>query len=281
MPDRSDRILVWAAALVFAACETQEGQSPPPGTHPTAGTVTSSSAPVVQAPVPATATATLAALVDKPVERDPIVPPSRAEKKKGDCKTQLPWTQLRRCTHEGWIYAVGSLRGNKELSLARTGAAMRARQALDPKSKQLAGTEVVDFFRCRGTSYALARMHAPEGLGGVPACDGALLASLSPVEPGCPDWANAVSWREGDRLYSVGAVKLKNRALAEATAVNRARAELAQLLMVRSGKDTHGADTQHATASAPESFSEIGREQAQCGGYTFVKLAARAMADGH
>src|SRR5688572_6673713 len=83
MPDRSDRWLAVAAALAFAACETQEGQAPTPAAHPTAGTMTTTAAPVVQAPVPATATATLAALTDKPAREDVVAPASRAEKKKG------------------------------------------------------------------------------------------------------------------------------------------------------------------------------------------------------
>ena len=66
---------------------------------------------------------------------------------------------------------------------------------------------------------------------------------------------------------------MRNTSLAEATAANRARAEVAKLTSV----DVSAGATHAKTGG----YSELSREKASCKGTTYVKLVARAVVDAH
>ncbi|MCK6550282.1 hypothetical protein L6R52_30885 [Myxococcota bacterium] len=202
-----------------------------------------------------------------------------------ECRQQVRWMGLARCVHEGMIYAAGAVAGVKEIGLARSTAAERARKGLFPgvKDRPTETSEVVDFVRCHGTSYALARIRAPADAGPLPACDPTVLvAEKLPGDP-CPGWTRRVVWHEEDgQLAAVGAAMLRNASLADATAANRARAELARSIHDDPRAHVHTPGHKHdhdeVPAEAP-ALSEIGRERAVCDGVTYVKVSIRSAGD--
>lgn len=209
----------------------------------------------------------------------------RAEPGRGDCQRQLRWMGLERCAHEGMIYATGSVAGVKEIGLARTTAAQRARSGLFPgaKDRPTETAEVVDFVRCHGTSYALARIRVPADAAPLPACDPTRLVAERLPGDTCPGWTRRVVWHEEDgQLAAVGAAMLRNASLADATAANRARAELARAIHDDPKAHVHTPGHKHehdeVPAEAP-ALSEIGRERAVCDGITYVKVSIRSAGD--
>jgi hypothetical protein len=195
-----------------------------------------------------------------------------AQARKIDCKHGPPWVRTARCQADDQVYAAGRIRGIYDLSLARTTAAQRAREALlGRKGKaKLQGSEVVDVFACKGEVFALARAPKSAVTDSVPACDRAAISARSPAAHGCPEWTQRVSWREGSTISAVGAARLKNHALAEAAAANRARAELTKVVSVET--------LDHGAASAGAgSFSEVSKERAFCDGYTYVMVVAKQL----
>jgi hypothetical protein len=194
------------------------------------------------------------------------------EAKKASCDHAPAWTSVSRCTYEDAVYASGKIKGVRDLSLARSAAAERARRALigGASKARLQGSEVPDVFSCKGQVYALARAPKSVVSGSFPRCDGKAIAARSSATNGCPDWTHRISWREGDTIFAVGAARLKNHVLAEATAGNRARAELTKAVLVETSANG-------AAASGAGSFSEVSKEMASCEGYTYVRLVAKQL----
>lgn len=226
--------------------------------------------PDASVPVQAAVTATIAEPADEQEDLEPDQPG-------GACAAKAPWTATPRCAHDGYVYAAGSVDNVRDLSLARSGAAFRARAAVLGKAKgNLAMSEVVDFVRCGKTAYALAR--APQS--GVEKekkiCDIKALDQRAPAAAGCPSWTNTIARRDGDSMVVVGVARVKNTALAEAAATNRARAEASRLASMKIEKkdDGHGHGHAHPTETG---LAELGRKKTSCGGNTFVELTIKVM----
>jgi hypothetical protein len=214
-------------------------------------------------PIPAAATATIAATkaatasVAEDREELEVEEPEPAA---GACEKRAAWTALPRCAHAGHVFAVGSVSGVRDLGLARAAAADRARRALFGRAEgDASDTEVLEFVRCGKTAFAIARAPAKSVAKEQTACDRGKLETHAPAAEGCPKWTVGVVTRDGDRLVAVGVARIRNPALAEATATNRARAELSRLTKNDGG------------------FSELGRKKAFCGGNTFVELTAKSL----
>jgi hypothetical protein len=252
----------------LASCLEEQGEPPnieppvevKPAEAPDAG--------VIEAAV----TATIAEEADEQEELEP-------DPASGACAAKAPWTAAPRCAHDGYVYGVGSVDNVRDLSLARTGAAMRARtNVLGKSGGNLSQGEVLDFVRCGKTAFALAR--APLGKGVEKekrACDVKQMAQRAPAAAGCPAWTNTVARREGDSIVVVGVARVKNSALAEAAATNRARAEAARMSSVKIEKKDDG-HKHHAHAHPSEQgLAELGKKKTNCGGNTFVELTIKVM----
>lgn len=206
--------------------------------------------------------------------------PSEAGRGCGDARPA--WVDLPPCERDGVVYATGAVRGVKDLSLARSAAADRARAALVRRSqrvkggsRELRGSEVLDVFECRGRMSALARVQMPSAsTAKLPACEPSRLESRSSASD-CPDWTQRVAWKQGGQISAVGVAKLNNRALAEAAATNRARAELARLGSISTRESADGL-TRASAAEVGKSPAEVARKHASCGGYVYVMLVANA-----
>jgi hypothetical protein len=190
----------------------------------------------------------------------------------GACKGDRPgWLDLGRCEAGGMIYAAGSASGIRDLSLARASAASHARESLlGKKQGRIEKSEVIDVFACGHTVFALARMPSSEGAS-LPRCDAEKIADRRATEGRCPAWTRQIVKKEGDQISAVGLARMKNRALAQATAANRARAEMVRYV----GLDVSG-DGQHANGRA---YTEVSRQQAFCEDYVWVMLVGRELED--
>jgi hypothetical protein len=172
------------------------------------------------------------------------------------------------------IYAQGSASRIRDLALARSAAASRARSALAGpragKDQSIPGSEVIDVYHCKGEVHALARMRVPhDGPARAPACDDTRIAPRTAQEGSCPLWTQQVVRRDGDQLTSVGLARMRNRALAEATAANRARAELTRFLGVKLHED--------ALQTTGKAYSAVAKNQAYCEDYAWVMLVQREL----
>lgn len=219
-------------------------------------------------------------------------PPAGSSGERTGCARSAPaWVGVRRCALGGDLYATGRVRGIRDLSLARSAAAARARAALLPRATTATGasgaTGVIDqgevpaVFVCAGAVTALARAPAPSGAPVAPPCDparvGPRLAASSPGRPGaCPDWTDRVAWRDGDRLFAVGAARGSSRSLVEATAENRARAELGRMARTRVGAGASASDGPRAGRDG--AYREVDRKQADCDAYHYVLIVGEGNA---
>lgn len=236
--------------------------------------------PVVPAAavVAAVKTASIAAVNPEPQVQDEPDEAPEEEPVAGACAVNVPWSSITRCASSGYVYAVGVIEGVRDLSLARVGASERARREVFGKNKgTVSGAEVIEFSRCGKKNYALARAPvmavAPEKA----ECDAKKIAAHAAPLAGCPSWTVTVSRVDKDVLTAVGVARMKNSALAESTAINRARAEITRVASTRVSKEE---DHAHAHAHASDgggAFSELGRKKVLCGGNTFVELTAKAM----
>lgn len=200
------------------------------------------------------------------------------------CRGAVPWAAIPTCLHEAHVYASGRIAATKDPSLARAAAGARARAALlgAPAAGGVAAAprvvehgELLDLHTCKGTTYALARRPKTAADAGLPACDAGVLEKRSPLPKGCPEWTRSGAWLEGDVANGVGvAAGIKGTSLADAVAVNRARAEIAKMLRT----ELSGEGTSNASA---EGFMELARTRALCDGAVYVKLVVRTVADTH
>lgn len=265
------RIIVFGIAVFLASCT--EDQLAAPGDAGTAVVAASASAAVVQVAAK-TATVAAAAVAGIDAKDDPEDEPED-EPVAGACAVNIPWSSISRCTSSGYVYAVGVLEGVRELSLARAGAADRARREVFGKNKgTVSGAEVLEFSRCGKKSFALSRAPTMAVAPETKECDAKISQHAAP-HTGCPAWTVTVARVDKDVITAVGVARMKNSALAESTAINRARAEIARVVSTRVSKeDAHG----HSHASdGGGAFSELGRKKVVCGGNTFVELTAKSM----
>ncbi|MBI4820766.1 MAG: hypothetical protein HY791_31165 [Deltaproteobacteria bacterium] len=89
-----------------------------------------------------------------------VVEPSTAKRRRA-CPT---WTAQRLFEEDGFILAVGEVKGIRDPSLARTTAEARARSelakalGLDQRGATLEGSEVVKWTACAGHTYVLVKV---------------------------------------------------------------------------------------------------------------------------
>jgi hypothetical protein len=118
---------------------------------------------------PTTSTKSSTIAVVEPIEQ--VIEPPPPAAKKPPCRNAPAWISRPPCVEDGYLYAAGAFRSKRANHLARNAAANRARRrialalgAYENEPFKLTGSEIQQTFRCKGVTYALARVpHTEEG----------------------------------------------------------------------------------------------------------------------
>lgn len=199
------------------------------------------------------------------------------------CEAGPGWLAIDACESDGVIYARGTVEKMGNPALASATAMNRARAALvklglgTPQadgSVELRESEVLDSFACGDAVYALARVRPTTPLASPPsACRVEALQAQAAPSADCPAWTRKGAWREGDAIIAVGiAAGVKNPAMAQNVAKNRASAE-AQKLVAVSLKVSDAGVTAQSLGKLALVPGDV--ETAQCGETTFARVTLR------